>query len=165
MQRYTQTSVTVFLHHGDDYLFLHRNPNKRIDPDKLSGVGGRVEPGENYLDAVIREVEEETGYTLTTEDIAFRGILKLEGGYAEDWIIGLFTAHVVTKEVPIGEDTPDGKLLWLPKTEVFDSTYEVIDDLKYYFADLANTEKQLFITAQLDAHEKVKNISITKLES
>ena len=68
-RRLVQTSVTCFLYHGDDYLFLKRNLSKRIDPGRLNGIGGRVEPRENYLDAAIRETKEETGYQVSVDDI------------------------------------------------------------------------------------------------
>jgi hypothetical protein len=42
--RKVQTSVTNFIYCGDDYLFLKRNLNKRVDPGRLNGVGGRLEP-------------------------------------------------------------------------------------------------------------------------
>ena len=48
-KRFTQTSVTCFLHCGDEYLFLRRNTDKEVEAGKLNGIGGRLEIGENYL--------------------------------------------------------------------------------------------------------------------
>ncbi|MFE7621053.1 NUDIX hydrolase [Streptomyces sp. NPDC057496] len=41
-----------------------RSPDRRLFPDCWDIVGGHVEPGESLLDALAREVEEETGWRL-----------------------------------------------------------------------------------------------------
>lgn len=127
--RQVQTSVTNFLYCGDEYLFIKRNLNKRIDPGRLNGIGGRVEPGENYLEAAIRETEEETGYKVTPEDIKLSAVAKLEGGYKEDWVMCFFKIKVPHKNIPLGNKTEDGDLLWINKDEVFSSEHELVDDL------------------------------------
>ena len=106
--RKVQTSVTNFIYCGDYYLFLKRNPNKRIDPGKLNGVGGRLEPGEDYFAAAIRETKEETGYDVAPEDVKLTGVVKLEGGYDEDWVMCFFKIKVPNKKIPIGTKTNDG---------------------------------------------------------
>lgn len=106
-----QTSVTCFLHHGSDYLFIKRNKDKRVDPGRLNGIGGRLEPGENFLDAAIREVKEETGYEVSPEEMKLAGVVKLEGGYQEDWVMCFFKVEVSTKEIPKGTSSEDGELI------------------------------------------------------
>jgi 8-oxo-dGTP pyrophosphatase MutT (NUDIX family) len=161
--RQVQTSVTCFIHHGDDYLFLHRNPNKRIDPNKLNGVGGRLEPGEDFLHAAIREVEEETGYKVTHEDIQLSCVAKLEGGYKEDWIMCFFKIKVKSKDIPHGNKTEDGTLIWLDKDKVLDSNYELVDDLQYCFKDIVESKTIVFFNAQVNESEKVSEIAVSKL--
>ena len=85
--RLSQTSVTKFIYHKDKWLFLKRGSNKRVDPGKLNGIGRRLEEGENYLEACIRETEEETGYIVKPKDISLAGIVKLSEEYKEDWIM------------------------------------------------------------------------------
>ena len=162
--RKVQTSVTNFLYHKDDYLFVHRNLDKWIDPGRLNGIGGRVEPGENYLDAAIRETEEETGYKVIPENIKLSGIVKLEGGYREDWVMCFFKIYVPTKIIPRGHKTEDGDLMWINKDKVLDSKYELVDDLNYCFKDIVAEKEQFFITAQLDKDEKIYKTSIAKIK-
>ena len=164
--RKVQTSVNIFIHCGDEYLMLHRKPDKWIDPNKLNSIGGRLEPGENFLAAAIRETEEETGLVLKPEQLSFSGLVKLEGGYTEDWVMCFFSAAVTSKTIPHGTETADGTLLWLHKDRVLDSDYEVIDDLNYCFKDIVN-EKVFFLTATVSDEKgpgalKVSNASISR---
>jgi 8-oxo-dGTP pyrophosphatase MutT (NUDIX family) len=161
--RLVQTSVTVFIEKDGKYLLLKRKQSKRVDPGRLNGVGGRVDPGEDYLKCCIREVAEETGYLVTTKDIAFNGILKLEGGYQEDWVIAIFKVKVASFEIPRGAETEDGELLWLDKDEVLDSKYTLVDDVNYYFKEVVTSERLFFINAKLDTNQIVQQTSATYL--
>ena len=163
--RKVQTSVTNFLHYENEYLFLKRNANKRIDPNKLNGIGGRVEPGEDYLAAAIRETEEETGYIVKNEDIKLTTIGKLEGGYSEDWVMCFFKIKVHNKKIPHGHTTEDGEFLWLSENEIFSSAYELVDDLNYVLKDIINNNELTFFNAQVNSEEKIEHINISKLGS
>jgi len=163
-RRLVQTSVTCFLHHGDDYLFLKRSPTKRVDPGRLNGVGGRLEPGENYLDAAIRETEEETGYKVGIDDVRLSGVVKLEGGYAEDWVMCFFKIKVPDKTIPKGDESDEeGTLVWLNKDKILNSEYELVDDLNYCMQDIINEKELFFITARLDDSQKITVASTSKL--
>lgn len=161
--RKVQTSVNNFLYHGDDYLMLHRKESARVDPGRLNTIGGRIEPGENFLDAVVRETEEETGYVIDPEGISLAGIVKLEGGYDEDWVMIFFKTLVESKEIPHGSKTNDGELLWIHKDKVLDSEYELVDDFYYCFKDVVAGDSIFFLTAKLDKKQKVKDVSMAKL--
>ncbi len=137
--------------------------SKRIDPGKLNGVGGRLEPKENYLDTAIRETEEETGYSVNVDDVHLSGIVKLEGGYSEDWVICFFKIKVPSKTIPIGTKTEDGELIWLPKDKILAGKYEIVDDVNYCMQDIIDEKEVFFMTAQLDKHQKVITASISKL--
>jgi len=162
--RYVQTSVTNFVYCGDKYLFLKRLPTKRVDPGRLNGVGGRLEIGEDFLTAAIRETKEETGYEVTASDIKLAVVVKLIGGYQEDWVSCYFKIKVNSLNIPIGTETEDGTLMWLDKDEVLDSKYNLVDDLHYVFNDIADGESTIFFTAQLNDKQKIISTSISKLE-
>lgn len=162
-KRYVQTSVTNFLYCGNEYLFLHRSKDKKIDPGKLNAIGGKLEPREDFLTAAIRETEEETGYIVKPDDIRLVGVVKLEGGYEEDWVMCFYKIRVPDKKIPKGKNTPDGTLLWLHKDKVLDSGYELVDDLYYTFEDIVAGEKIIFLTAQVGEDHKIHKTSVTKL--
>ncbi|OGH10491.1 MAG: hypothetical protein A2857_00795 [Candidatus Levybacteria bacterium RIFCSPHIGHO2_01_FULL_36_15] len=162
--RKVQTSVTNFLYCGNHYLFVHRDSHKWIDANRLNGIGGRVEPGENYLNAAIRETEEETGYKVTPSDIKLSGVIKLEGGYREDWVMCFFKIEVSHKNIPRGNKTEDGDLIWIHKNKVLKSGYELVDDLNYCFKDIVLGKELFFITAQLNDQQKIYKTNIAKLK-
>lgn len=158
--RLTYCSVTVFLHSGDEYLLLHRLPTKKIDPNRLNGIGGKLEPSEDYLTAAIRETEEETGYKIQASDFHLAGIARLEGGYQQDWIVAFFKVEVRDKKIPVGNHTSDGELLWMDKTAVLQSGYELVDDLKICFPILVQGKEMFFLAAKLNEREKVESYSL-----
>lgn len=106
MMRYT----LCFLTRGAEVLLLHRRrpPNQGL----WNGVGGRIEPGEAPLAACLREVREETGYTLTTAHLA--GTLTWTGFEIADGGLYLFTA--TAPPGPVGH-TAEGELRWWPHAE------------------------------------------------
>lgn len=161
--RSVQTSITNFLYCGNHYLFLKRGPQKRVNPNRLNGIGGRVEQGEDFLSAAIRETEEETGYVVAAKDIRLVGVVRLEGGYTEDWIMCFFKIHVPNMKIPKGNTDDDGTLLWLHKDEVLDSGHEMVDDLQYCFKDIVGGKTVFFMNAQLSDKEKINTMSMGKL--
>ncbi len=70
---------------------LHRN-SKKNDPNggKWIGVGGKFEENESPEDCLIREVKEETGFTLT--NYRFRGLVTFVSDIWETEYMHLFTA-------------------------------------------------------------------------
>ena len=60
--------VAVILLRPEEMLLCHRTPARRWYPDVWDFPGGHVEPGENPLDALRREVAEELGAELRGVD-------------------------------------------------------------------------------------------------
>jgi len=155
-------STTVFLHVGDEYLMLYRRADAPVDGNRLNGIGGKVEHGENYMDAAIRETREETGYEVNHKDIKFSGLIRLEGGYPQDWVMAFFTIEVKDKTIPHGSDVTDGKLLWMHKDAVLHSGFELVDDLHYCWKDIVDG-KIFFMSTIVGEDEKIKSYTLTPL--
>lgn len=162
-RRLVQTAVTVFINKDGKYLLLKRNQNKRVDPGKLNGVGGRLEQGEDFLACCIREIEEETGYQVSNNDIRLVGVVKLEGGYPEDWIVCFFKVQVQSFTILKGSKTEDGELVWLDQDKVLNSKYELVDDLKYCFSEIIAGKSIFFTSAILNSEEKIEKYSASNL--
>ena len=60
-------TTLCYLEKDDSYLMMHRTVKKNdVNKDKWIGVGGHAEPGESPEECLLREVKEESGYTLTS---------------------------------------------------------------------------------------------------
>lgn len=103
-------STLCYLEKDDMYLMLHRVKKENdINKDKWIGVGGHFEEGESPEDCVLREVKEETGYTLTS--YRFRGIVTFVYGEITEYM-HLFTADGFEGDEIICNE---GNLEWVPK--------------------------------------------------
>ena len=77
----TKESTLCYIEKDGKYLMLHRTVKENdVNKDKWIGVGGHFEHGESPEECLLREVKEETGYTLTSWK--YRGInLCVRSGY------------------------------------------------------------------------------------
>ena len=67
-------STLCYIENDGKYLMLHRNVKENdVNEGKWIGVGGHFEADESPEECLLREVKEETGYTLTS--YRFRGIV------------------------------------------------------------------------------------------
>ena len=87
----TSLSTLCYIEKDGQYLMLHRTVKKNdVNKDKWIGVGGHFEADESPEECVLREVKEETGYTLTS--YRFRGIVTFVSGNGVTEYMHLFTA-------------------------------------------------------------------------
>ena len=110
----TKLSTLCYIEKDDKYLMLHRTVKENdVNKDKWIGVGGHFEYGESPEECLLREVKEETGYTLTSW--AYRGIVTFV--YGEDVVeyMSLYTADGFEGE-PI--DCDEGELEWVEKSKI-----------------------------------------------
>ena len=88
-------STLCYIEKDGKYLMLHRVVKKNdVNKDKWIGVGGHFEYAESPEECLLREVKEETGYTLTSWK--YRGIVTFV--YGEDVVeyMSLYTADGFT---------------------------------------------------------------------
>ncbi len=109
-------STLCYMEQEDRYLMLHRISKKNdMNKDKWIGVGGKFEAGESPDDCLLREVREETGYTLTS--YRFRGIVTFVSGNGVTEYMHLFTADGFTGTP---RDCTEGRLEWVEKEKICD---------------------------------------------
>ena len=107
-------STLCYIEKEGRYLMLHRTVKKNdVNHDKWIGVGGHFEYGESPEECLLREVKEETGYTLTSW--RYRGIVTFVYGEAVVEYMSLYTADGF-KGDPI--DCDEGELEWSNKSAV-----------------------------------------------
>ena len=109
-------STLCYIEQDGKYLMLHRTVKKNdVNKDKWIGVGGHFEKNESPEECLLREVREETGYTLTSWK--YRGIVTFVYGEDVTEYMSLYTADGFTGE-PIPCD--EGELEWVEKERVLE---------------------------------------------
>ena len=107
-------STLCYIEKDGKYLMLHRTVKKNdVNKDKWIGVGGHFEKDESPEECLLREVKEETGYTLTS--YRFRGLVTFVSGTGVTEYMSLFTADGFEGE-PI--ECNEGVLEWVPVNEI-----------------------------------------------
>ena len=108
-------TTLCYLEKDDQYLMLHRTKKEQDEnKDKWIGVGGKFEYGESPEDCLVREVEEETGYTLLSWK--FRGLVTFV--YGEDTVeyMSLYTADSWKGQE---KECTEGDLEWVKKEKIW----------------------------------------------
>ena len=107
-------STLCYIERDGAYLMLHRVKKENdINKDKWIGVGGHFEAGESPEECLLREVWEETGYTLTSYQ--YRGIITFVYGEDVTEYMSLFTADEFTGEAI---ECNEGDLEWVEKSRI-----------------------------------------------
>ena len=100
-------------------LLVHRNAR---DDDqhlgKYNGLGGKMEPGEDIVACMQRELLEEAGITAT--ELALRGTINWTGfgPNGEDWLGFVFL--ITAFEGDLLEENEEGTLDWHPVESILD---------------------------------------------
>lgn len=130
-------STLCYIEKDGQYLMLHRTVKENdVNHDKWIGVGGHFEYGESPEECLLREVKEETGYTLTSWK--YRGLVTFV--YGEDVVeyMSLYTADGFEGD-PIECD--EGQLEWVEKDAVWGM--EIWEGDKIFFR-LLDEERDFF---------------------
>lgn len=94
---------------------MHRVKKENdINRDKWVGVGGHFEADESPEECLLREVNEETGLTLTSW--RFRGIITFICDKQQTEYMFLYTADSFSGELT---ECEEGNLEWVEKTDVY----------------------------------------------
>ncbi len=110
----TGLSTLCHIERDGKYLMLHRTVKKNdVNKDKWIGVGGHFEDSESPEECLLREVKEETGYTLTSWK--YRGLVTFVSGGGVTEYMSLYTADEFYGE-PI--ECNEGQLEWVDKEQV-----------------------------------------------
>lgn len=112
----SELSTLCYIEQDGKYLMLHRTVKEHdVNKDKWIGVGGHFENQESPEECLLREVKEETGYTLTSWQ--YRGIVTFVYGENVVEYMSLYTADGF-EGAPIPCD--EGELEWVEKSAIYD---------------------------------------------
>lgn len=114
-----ELTVLCLIHNEKQYLLQDR---VKEDWKGLTLPGGHVENSESIVDAVIREMKEETGLTVTNPKLCGVKQFPIDGGR---YIVFLFTATEYSGEL-ISSD--EGAMCWVDKDEL--NNVNAVSDLE-----------------------------------
>jgi len=148
-----QTTL-CYLERGSQYLMLHRTKKKNdLNHDKWLGVGGKFEEGESPEDCMLREVWEETGFTVTKW--RYCGIVTFVHNIYDDEHMHIFVCIDWTgKQIECNE----GDLEWIEKQRLLELTMwegdkiflRLIDENRPFFSLKLTYEYDTLKSAVLD---------------
>lgn len=113
-----ELTVLCLLTDGDRVLLQNRVKN---DWKGYALPGGHVERGESFVDAVIREMREETGLTVIAPKLAGVKQFPIEGGR---YLVLLFRATRYTGELRSSEE---GQMAWIARDRL--PRLQTVEDL------------------------------------
>ena len=137
--RIEQVELTVLclIHQEDRYLLQDR---VKENWKGCALPGGHIEPGESIVDAVIREMKEETGLTIQSPRLCGIKQFPIEGGR---YLVFLFETDRFEGEL---SDSEEGKMRWVKISELpHENLVADFDDLIDVMLSDRLTEFQLIV--------------------
>lgn len=113
MERTETVELTVLclIHQGDRLLLQNR---RKKDWDGWTLPGGHIEKGESIVDAVVREMQEETGLTIHSPKLCGIKQFPIENGR---YLVFLFRTESFSGEV---RSSDEGEMRWISRSELSD---------------------------------------------
>ena len=108
-------ATLCYLKHQGQTLMLHRNKKAHdIHNGKWNGLGGKIHLGETPEECVVREVREESGFTIYNPSL--RGIITFPAFKdEEDWYVYVFVADQFSGELV---ESDEGELKWINEDQL-----------------------------------------------
>ena len=124
-----ELTVLCLISNGDKVLLQNRVKN---DWRGYALPGGHVEPGESFVDAVIREMKEETGLTVYNPKLVGIKQFPIDNGR---YIVFLFKTAEFTGNL---QSSDEGMMEWISREDL--KNVNAVDDLEELLTVMENDE-------------------------
>lgn len=123
----------------------------RKDPDwpGITFPGGHVEPGESFVESVIREVREETG--LTIENPVLCGSKQFQTRDDARYVVLFYKANRFSGEL---RSSDEGEVFWIPRNTLTD--YTIANDFEDMLRVFESDDLSEFYYYKEDGRWKMK---------
>lgn len=142
MERTETVELTVLclIHQGERLLLQNR---RKKDWDGWTLPGGHIEKGESIVDAVVREMQEETGLTIHSPKLCGIKQFPIENGR---YLVFLFRTESFSGEV---RSSDEGEMRWISRSELSDfHTVPDFEELLQVMLDDRLTEFQYVVDGE-----------------
>jgi 8-oxo-dGTP diphosphatase len=111
-------AVLIYVRSGDETLMLEKSDGR------WNGIGGKCDADESFVEAAIRECEEESGLRLDRSRFDRLGTLhfpNFKPEKNEDWLVEVMTIQLRSNEKKsIRSENEEGKLHWINNDDLLD---------------------------------------------
>lgn len=118
-REWIELTVLCLIHKGEELLLQNR---VKADWRGYALPGGHVEPGESIVDAVVREMREETGLTVLHPKLCGVKQFPIDGGR---YLVLLFEAEEFEGQL---RSSDEGKMEWVTRSRL--AEYDTVEDLE-----------------------------------
>lgn len=137
-------SSEVVVVYQDQVLLMQRSLDSKIFPGFWLPPGGHVDATDDYLSAAIREVQEETGVTITANQIKLKVLeIHYHVDRQETYTMPIFRASLTDHQPTTG--SIEGISKWIPISEAL-TMDNVFPPCKYYFDHILTDKPGILYT-------------------
>lgn len=154
-------TAEVYIIHKNKLLMFKRSEAKKKFPGWWALPGGHIDEDEDPLKAAIREVKEETGVNVSSDQVKLKAVaMHHHLDRKEMYVAFAFLAHI-DMEPQLASENDEGSSHWveIEKAKVLENVFPPI---KYYFKHILNNQPGvIYNNSQWENTQLVKVLSET----
>jgi 8-oxo-dGTP pyrophosphatase MutT (NUDIX family) len=139
-------AAEAYIVHDDKVLLHKRSETKKKFPGFWIGPGGHVNEGEDALTAAMREVREETGVTISKDDINLKAIaIHHHLDRQEVWVSFIYLASIPEHQAVDHVHNQEGESAWIPLNEL-SALDKLFPPSAFYFEHVLDNQPGILYT-------------------